>query len=34
MRRLTAADLLAAVYDGRCFKDGVLVVTSGRKAAA
>jgi transposase-like protein len=34
MRRLTAADLLAAVYDGRCFKDGVLVVKSGRKAAA
>jgi hypothetical protein len=34
MRRLTAPELLAAVYDGRCFKDGKLVVKSGRNAAA
>jgi len=34
MRRLNAPELLSAVYDGRCFKDGVLVVKSGRKAAA
>ena len=34
MRRLTAPELLAAVYDGRSFKDGKLVVKSTRKAAA